>query len=991
MAYERTWLAVPPQLLTSDGSSLGIVTMADTRGFKVKAIAVLAAVGLPDLRVSINRVLSETQIRVGRVGKPIGDILDVSSYTVSAGAYIYAAEQEKAKLTLEDREYALYDQEPTVAKRSVLVDQLGRYYEQANPLPVQLSGGSIFIENVHNNLSVFITHKDNYPVAGDIHDSVRIGDGITEAGVTLSNELKVFDASVKTVLDSIDSKLTNDYGPSAKALRTAAQIGNATGSANFGSGTSTTQTLRVSANITRNGTELSYGDGTSDVNTLRISSNLKRQGNDLDYNFGTSSANTLRVSALLGNAIGPADFNIGANSNQTLRVSANLARNGNELSYNVGNPDANTLRTASVLSGANPDGQYVAKQVSGGESTNSTSTLLAANAVFRGQWFRWSSNYVKLISTLAADTHGTLLIDFSEATSPANGVDTDVDASITVAYNPVIASISRRMTPVQSKWVRHRYINGNATQTAFTLNAVFLTNDSGIPTQPLSTLPGPNTLGGLVRSVPAVPNPDGTGYVEVPVAANGSPKSYVTHIEDDILFKPLNSAAASQTSVGTEPTRLDPSPLANRRVIGVTNEGPVRIAIGHSPAITFDTGSIRVPVGGTRTFSIDTTVPLFAISENIGGLQAVLNRSASSATGTATNPSNALASDNIYAVISANDQNIVTSGYSAGTSNPLVSVRMGVQGNKNPGSTNTVIFQESQTGSAGNVTIITTSAALTSVNGHLYLAAISRRNATTNVTAVTGLGLTWTQITSVPNGNNGVLDVWFAIGTPTGNSLVSATFNAAATNSHIAVSRYSNVNPIVPIQNFSSGTGNSNAPTVSPALTGTNMGISYMAVFGGQRTMTAGTGYTLISSELTSAAGNSDSLSTEYKPLTASGSETPTGTLVGGNANWIAIGLAITPSDAVDPTVRLSYTLSAVPGATTGEATFSLGTNTTSYVDITPDRMWATSTISNLNVIVTGQSISNAAANIDFIFLELTDTTGNTSRVSIWQGARPVT
>lgn len=75
-------------------------------------------------------------------------------------------------------------------------------------------------------------------------------------------------------LASIDSKLVDDYGSSTLALRTASQIGNTAGPADFNSGTTGAQTLRTSSNITRNGNELSYNSGASDVNTIRTASNI---------------------------------------------------------------------------------------------------------------------------------------------------------------------------------------------------------------------------------------------------------------------------------------------------------------------------------------------------------------------------------------------------------------------------------------------------------------------------------------------------------------------------------------------------------------------------------------------------------------------------------------------------------------------------------------------------------------------------------------------
>lgn len=297
MAFERSWPAVAPQLFTSNGTSTGVVTVADTRGFKVKQIAVLVANGV-NQQVEIKRVLSPTQLIVGRVGKPINDRLDISSFTVAAGSYIQAEEQKKAELTKADQDYATYDQEPTAARRAVLVDQLGRYYEQANPIPVQLSGGSVFIEHVNNNVSVFISHKDNDPNGGDVHDSVRIGDGVTE--------------------------VQNNFGALANAFRVAAQLGNANGSADWNAGISTNQTLRVSANITRNGTELAYNIGTPDANTLRIAAILANGNGQVDYGHGAVGAQTQRVAAILSNETAKADFNAGVTGANTLRVAAQL-------------------------------------------------------------------------------------------------------------------------------------------------------------------------------------------------------------------------------------------------------------------------------------------------------------------------------------------------------------------------------------------------------------------------------------------------------------------------------------------------------------------------------------------------------------------------------------------------------------------------------------------------------------------------------------------
>jgi len=75
--------------------------------------------------------------------------------------------------------------------------------------------------------------------------------------------------ATETTLSALNNKVANNYGASSGAVRTAAQVGNATGAADFGVGADGAQTLRVSANLKRAGNELAYNSGAADANTLR--------------------------------------------------------------------------------------------------------------------------------------------------------------------------------------------------------------------------------------------------------------------------------------------------------------------------------------------------------------------------------------------------------------------------------------------------------------------------------------------------------------------------------------------------------------------------------------------------------------------------------------------------------------------------------------------------------------------------------------------------
>ena len=63
--------------------------------------------------------------------------------------------------------------------------------------------------------------------------------------------------------------------------------------------------------------------GTVGSNTIRSASQIGNATGAADFNWGSVGAQTLRVAAEIGNATGAADFNAGATGAQTLRVSAN--------------------------------------------------------------------------------------------------------------------------------------------------------------------------------------------------------------------------------------------------------------------------------------------------------------------------------------------------------------------------------------------------------------------------------------------------------------------------------------------------------------------------------------------------------------------------------------------------------------------------------------------------------------------------------------------
>lgn len=123
---EKRLSAVPPQSFLADGTANGIITVADTRYFKVKQEVILSANSLPNLdTIEVKRVLSSTQLAVGPQKGNIDTRIDVSAYTVALSAAIFANEQKRPSIPSEEFNRAMYDEEPTVAMRSVIVDKFG--------------------------------------------------------------------------------------------------------------------------------------------------------------------------------------------------------------------------------------------------------------------------------------------------------------------------------------------------------------------------------------------------------------------------------------------------------------------------------------------------------------------------------------------------------------------------------------------------------------------------------------------------------------------------------------------------------------------------------------------------------------------------------------------------------------------------------------------------------------------------------------------------
>jgi hypothetical protein len=135
--------------------------------FKVKQKIFLSATGLPDLYLEIKEIDSEDNIQVGPIPGTLGATnnntgisarTNISAYTVALNAAIFADEQKRPSIDNIEIVRATYQEEPTCAVRSIMVDDCGDTFNDANPFPVAFDGtvsiGDVSIVEGGNTMTV---------------------------------------------------------------------------------------------------------------------------------------------------------------------------------------------------------------------------------------------------------------------------------------------------------------------------------------------------------------------------------------------------------------------------------------------------------------------------------------------------------------------------------------------------------------------------------------------------------------------------------------------------------------------------------------------------------------------------------------------------------------------------------------------------------------------------------------------------------------------
>lgn len=196
MAFEKRLAELQPRNITADGTADGQLQIDDAFLLKVKQIIYLRSNTLPSLKLEVKRVVDPVTFYVGPVGGSIDARTDVSTYLMADQARVFNTDRKdlgRPSIDTDDFLRAVYDEEPVVAIRTVLVDRGGRYVgsDPDAPFYVQLTDGSVNIGTVHAQLEMFLSHRDNDPDAGDVHSSLRVGDGVEELQINPDGSINV--------------------------------------------------------------------------------------------------------------------------------------------------------------------------------------------------------------------------------------------------------------------------------------------------------------------------------------------------------------------------------------------------------------------------------------------------------------------------------------------------------------------------------------------------------------------------------------------------------------------------------------------------------------------------------------------------------------------------------------------------------------------------------------------------------------------------------
>ena len=163
--------------------------------------------------------------------------------------------------------------------------------------------------------------------------------------------------------------------------------------------------------------------GVVGATTLRAAAEIGNATGAADFNYGAVGAQTLRVAAELGNAAGAIDYNNGATDAQTIRVAANLAVGG----ANVSNTNPVPVSITSALVGTSINNYNTVASVAAGATSNHIYTITSGKTFNGKKIWASASGALKIEVRVSPDgsTYSSLWVGFNSTADPNITIDLD--------------------------------------------------------------------------------------------------------------------------------------------------------------------------------------------------------------------------------------------------------------------------------------------------------------------------------------------------------------------------------------------------------------------------------------------------------------------------------------------------------------------------------------------------------------------------------------
>jgi len=207
---EKRLYAVPSQLLTLDGQSNGLISLPDSTFFKVKQVIFIASSTQSPVELEVKRIDDSTSIWIGPKTGPIDTRFNASAFLMADGAFVFANEQPRPGVPEQVIPRAVFEEEPTLAIRSIAVDKLGNPWSATNPLPVD---ANVTIGGVSVDLDAFNSQPDSALSVGS-EDGTKTGTRhvmrVAPDGSVMARNFSALVPEPKTKIQIVSRNLNGD-------------------------------------------------------------------------------------------------------------------------------------------------------------------------------------------------------------------------------------------------------------------------------------------------------------------------------------------------------------------------------------------------------------------------------------------------------------------------------------------------------------------------------------------------------------------------------------------------------------------------------------------------------------------------------------------------------------------------------------------------------------------------------------------------------------